>query len=58
MPIRCVALQTAQLNVCPYTPRCSVFARLASEHIVKSFGFYRQGKCNLYLRLPAGTRSR
>jgi hypothetical protein len=34
------------------------FARLASEHIVKSYGFYRQGKCYLYLRLPAGLRSR
>jgi hypothetical protein len=28
----CVALQTAPLNVCLYTPRGSVFARLASEH--------------------------
>jgi hypothetical protein len=27
-----VALQTAPLNVCKYTPRDSVFARLASEH--------------------------
>jgi hypothetical protein len=27
----CVALQTNPLNVFPYTPRGSVFARLASE---------------------------
>jgi hypothetical protein len=27
-----VALQTAPLNVCTYTPRDTVLARLASEH--------------------------
>jgi hypothetical protein len=30
------ALQTAPLNVCHYTPRGSVFARLAYEHFLAS----------------------
>jgi hypothetical protein len=49
-----VALQTAPLKVCKYTPRGSVFARLVPEHIVKSCGFYRQGKCLFVLALPYG----
>jgi hypothetical protein len=31
-----------------------LFARLASEHIVKSFGFYRQGKCLFIIAPPCG----
>jgi len=50
----CVALQTAPLNVCHYTPRGSVFARLAYEHILKSCGFYRQGTRQLIIAPPCG----